>query len=461
MIRLVVSMLSVCLVAGCGGDDGTCDPVAQAGCDDGFVCEQVAEGEPACFRPVLVRGSVFDLTDDGAIEGAHVVALDVNGASTSSVAITDGDGNYELAIPSTRDAEGAPAPLELTLRASGAGYQTFPSGVRQALPIDTASSTSTDAGLIVQSALTEIGLLPVVAGSGTGSISGTVEVPPNGAGVLVVAETSSGTGAVTGHVAVVSREGEYRIFNVPAGSYAVVGYAQGVNYEMASAEVTEGADTVVDLGLNDVATGTVTGTVQIVNAPGGSKTSVILVVESTFDDVIERGQTVPGLRDPAPGIAVNIDGTYTITGVPVGRYVALAAFENDSLVRDPDTSIGGTSTLHIEVTAGATTTVEGFKVTEALEIFAPGATAAEEVTGAPTFRFADDSSEDEYFIEVFDSFGTLVWDTSIVGQSADPSVLYEGPALQAGMYYQFRATSIKDTVPLSRTEDLRGVFFMP
>ncbi|HUH03049.1 MAG TPA: hypothetical protein VML75_13725 [Kofleriaceae bacterium] len=104
--------------------------------------------------------------------------------------------------------------------------------------------------------------------------------------------------------------------------------------------------------------------------------------------------------------------------------------------------------------------MEGFKVTEALEIFAPGATLAEAVTGPPTFRWAD-SSEDTYLIEVFDSFGERIWDSSIAGQSGDPSLLYEGPALQAGMYYQFRATSSKDGVPLSRTEDLRGVFFMP
>mgnify|MGYP003512945731 CR=1 FL=1 len=32
------------------------------------------------------------------------------------------------------------------------------------------------------------------------------------------------------------------------------------------------------------------------------------------------------------------------------------------------------------------------------------------------------------------------------------------PALEAGMIYQFRATSIKDGVPISSTEDLKGVF---
>jgi hypothetical protein len=38
-------------------------------------------------------------------------------------------------------------------------------------------------------------------------------------------------------------------------------------------------------------------------------------------------------------------------------------------------------------------------------------------------------------------------------------VPYEGPALEPGTLYQFRATSIKQGgTPLARTEDLRGVF---
>jgi hypothetical protein len=38
------------------------------------------------------------------------------------------------------------------------------------------------------------------------------------------------------------------------------------------------------------------------------------------------------------------------------------------------------------------------------------------------------------------------------------SAEYGGPALTPGMYYRFRATSWKDGSPISRTEDLRGVF---
>lgn len=44
--------------------------------------------------------------------------------------------------------------------------------------------------------------------------------------------------------------------------------------------------------------------------------------------------------------------------------------------------------------------------------------------------------------------------------NAPVTVTYAGPTLEPGMVYQFRAVSIKDGVPISSTEDLRGVFFL-
>jgi len=50
---------------------------------------------------------------------------------------------------------------------------------------------------------------------------------------------------------------------------------------------------------------------------------------------------------------------------------------------------------------------------------------------------------------------------------SSPSMTYGGPPLQTGMYYQWRVTSLKANThggaecELSRSEDLRGVFFLP
>src|SRR5690606_4586838 len=148
-------------------------------------------------------------------------------------------------------------------------------------------------------------------------------------------------------------------------------------------------------------------------------------------------------------------------GVPDGKYVVLAAFENDGLVRDPDTSIGGTELVHIEVAGADLTLSQSFKITGALAVFSPGAEGAEGVSGAPVFEWEDDSSEDGYDVTVYDALGELVWQTSGAfdpGGSKPATVTYAGPALTPGMYYQFRAVSIKDGVPISSTEDLKGVF---
>ena len=65
----------------------------------------------------------------------------------------------------------------------------------------------------------------------------------------------------------------------------------------------------------------------------------------------------------------------------------------------------------------------------------PGAEQPETVDATPTSEWADDSVE---------------WVT----------VEYGGPALEVGMYYQWSATSVKKDVPITTTEDLRGLFYL-
>jgi hypothetical protein len=231
----------------------------------------------------------------------------------------------------------------------------------------------------------------------------------------------------------------------------------------------DAALTGVQLHELDTATTTVSGNVQLVNAPGGSMTSVILVVEDTFDENAARGEAPRGLRSPTIG-APNVTGAFSIMGVPAGKYVVLAAYENDDLVRDPDTNISGTDFVHIEVTAGEPTLElsDGFKVTGALGTVAPGVDGPEAVTEKPDLVWADDSSEDGYDLRVFDALGNEVWqklELPPVKGDSTVTVKYEGP-LEAGMYYQFRVTSWREPgkgerAPISTTEDLRGVFYLP
>lgn len=185
----------------------------------------------------------------------------------------------------------------------------------------------------------------------------------------------------------------------------------------------------------------------------------------TYNEGLERGPVPLGLRAPEAPETPSIAGEFSIDGVPPGRYKVLAAFENDLLVRDPDTGIAGTAIVEIEVADAGVSLSDAFKVTEHLAVVSPGRDAPEVVTGTPTFVFADDASEDRYEVIVLDAYGDLVWqDLEVPGVSGSEvvEVEYGGPALQRGRYYQFRATSIRETPnsssPISRTEDQRGVF---
>jgi hypothetical protein len=441
------------MVVGCGGDDDSgaapkaCSVAEQTGCEQGLVCEPVAGRDPiasGCFAPIAVKGRVFDNLSSLPIASARVVARDANDAVVSSVALTAVDGTYQLNVPVRRlDAEGTPEETQYTLRADAAGFLSFPRAPRVALPVEVSQATGTPK--VVQNAATDIGLIPLPNAAELGSVSGRVLSDAPG-GTLIVA------GGATG---IADRDGAYTVFNVPAGQTAVAGYAASVNLASVTADIRSGATTEgVDLGVLSAAAATVSGSVQIVNASGGASTSVILVVEDTFVETIARGEAPIGLR------ATNVTGSWSIPNVPDGKYVVLAAFENDDLVRDPDTSIGGTAIQHITVTAPGAS-VPGFKVTGALAVISPGADATDRVSGTPRFIWEDDSSEDGYHVELYDAFGTLIWQTEgafDMGGSRPAEVAYSGPALTAGMIYQFRATSRKANVAISRTEDLKGVF---
>lgn len=474
--RVLLISFGAAPLVGCGSDDepqqqpgtlgSTCDPDRSV-CKEGLVCEAASEGDHRCYEELVLRGQVESTVDSAPIKGARVMAVDEEGSPVSDVAETDAEGHYELAVPAARDESGAPASAKFTLRAAAQDYQAFTNGARVALPIDARDATKDGAEFVVENPLTTIDLVPL-PDADRSTIKGTVVTLASHAnapvgGLLVVA--SGAAGAVSG---LSDKSGGFEIFNVPAGSHELKAYGAGIQIE--SKSVSVGADPLAGVELHEVdgATTTVSGSVQIVNAPGGSRTSVILVVEDTFDPDAIRGEAPRGLRSPKAG-APNVSGGFSITGVPAGKYVVLAAYENDDLVRDPDTAISGTDIVHIEVSAGETakTIEQSFKVTAALATESPGSDAPEAVTGKPDLVWQDDSSEDGYDLRVFDALGNEVWSSlglPAVKGSAKVTAPYKGP-LDPGMYYQFRVTSWRDSkgsqTPISTTEDLRGVFYLP
>ncbi|HEY0135904.1 MAG TPA: hypothetical protein VGB85_17585, partial [Nannocystis sp.] len=474
-------------VAAADTPDPEDDKDPQPICAPGLVCDPVVDSDDhVCGAALQIRGRVEDSLTGLGIEAALVAALNENGEPVTDVAATDSCGDYVLPIRVRRNPDGSFAEsLKWTLIASARNYQPFPAGPRPALPIDLSEAVPNPDGPepalaskdaeddadppmtytveVIDTAATSVALIPLGAAAQGVSVSGSVGA--DAAGTLVVAEG----GAAPAPYAIADASGAFTLFNVQSGAVEVRGYRQGV--ELAPAPVTVAAADVVDVDLAIVtvdvaALGTVTGSIGIVNAPGGSMTSVVLVPSSVYNAGLERGPVPLGLRDPPPPATPDVTGQFTLTGVPAGTYKVLVAFENDSLVRDPDEGISGTQIQEITLAAGQMLPVaEGFKVTEALAIVGPGKDGPEAVAATPTLTWVDDSSEDGYDVVVYDALGNLVWETEVAGVSGSDNVelAYAGPALVSGMYYQFRVTSWREVqnkrLNIARTEDLRGVFY--
>jgi len=445
-------------------------------CEEGLVCEPVDNASGyVCGAPLEIRGMVIDALSEAPIADALVAALDETGTPVGDSTRSDANGNYVLQVAARRDPSGELASaIKWTMFSAAVDYAPFPGGIRPAIPVDATGAIeetvegdedSEDRTIeVIENITTTVALLPLAEGGGytvTGVVGG--EEP---GGTLVVAEGGEGVGRYS----IADSSGKYVVFNVPAGAISMRGYRMGLELEPTPVDVVDADVAEVDLavvaeGVDELST--LAGSVNIVNAAGGSVTSVVMVPNSVFDTVLERGPVPMGLRAPAPPAAPNIASSFTIAGVPSGTYKVLAAFENDLVVRDPDTSIGGTTLQEVAVPRGAGTTSveESFKVTQALSVLSPGAEAPEWVDAAPDLVWADDSSEDGYHLWVYDAFGELVWEVAEVPRvtgSAEVRVAWDGPALTPGMAYQFRVASYHDEgeqVFISKTEDLRGVFY--
>jgi hypothetical protein len=432
----------VWLAAACGNKNKECT-VGDA-CDNGQVCESYTDTSgthAACFAPTTLKGKITNAQTGAAVQGARVIAIDGDThAAVSAASISDASGNYEVRITAPRMSGVDKA---FTLRVSAAGFEEFPSGIRVALPIMVAFADPQGAAAIdgpQDVALSP--LSPAPAGSIAGKVSGM-----QAAGVLVVAD--NGTNAIS---SVSDSDGNYVLFNVPDGTYAVRGYFVGVNYAPADGVVVAGArKDGVDLAASGAASGALTGTLSYVAGAGTSTTTaVVLRLKSTRE-------VPPGLQ-----VAAMNSTPYQLEKIPDGTYEVVAAYPNDQLVKDPDPGQAGTITPVVTFAGGNTVDVGSFKITTPVNMTAPDASA--KVGGNPTFTWAAYPQTYQYKIEVFDSEGTPIWQPANIDGGLT-SLTYAGSvALQPGSYYQWRITSFANPTgstpvrPISQSEDLRGVW---
>ncbi len=457
---ILIVVLAFC---GCpGSGPQTCKLTDATPCTSGEVCERVKDnGNPYCFQPVLLQGTVKVLGSSTVIANAEVTAVDVNGLPTGSIAKSDTDGAWSLRIETERsDEKGTPIFRTVMLRAAAQDFQSFPSGVRTSLPIDTSAAKAASEGKprVLTNSLTALSLAALDdADKGYKAVSGTVELTA-GQPALVVLEGSRT------HTTNPDGSGAFRIFNVAPGTYKAQAYGKGSNYTAVDVTAVAGSDTTgVMLKKNGVASATMTGSVNLVAAANPAGTSVVMAVESTFIEVLARGELVPGLRAPQTSTP-NLSGSYSISGIPDGKYVVLAGFENDGNVRDPDPLISGTQLARVTVANGTVNASPSFKVTGAIQMVSPGASdAVEEVSAAPTFSWKPYSSAKTYGLVVFSALGVKIWENLSVldAKNAEGNIAlpYSGPALKPGVVYQWRVIAKGNAQnPISMTEDLKGLF---
>ncbi|HQM84858.1 MAG TPA: hypothetical protein PLD55_09285 [bacterium] len=436
----------------------SCDPEATEPCEGEKVCEPVfEETNYGCFPRLRVSGKVFNLESEmyEPVEGATVVGMFTSGISTDTI-LTDSLGNYEFFVRMLRNNMGLPVTKEaLTLSVSAMGFEQVPGILRPSLPITFENVSCSDSMCNIHSGFLSIGLYPLDDSVLRYKING--KISEKKGGVLIIAEFDFSPCPL----AYTDENGEFSIFNVPAGDYSLRAYVKDKNYSTETVTVVDKDIDGVELDLLETPLSTLSGSVNIVNAPGGSKTSIVLIPASTFIESFSKGILAPGLRAPDYGIEPNVSGNYTITGIPDGKYYVLAAFENDLLVRDPDPNIAGTQILKVTFPADGPVydiSIGNFKVTEAIPIIFPGAEGPELISEPPLFQWERDASATKYIVNVYTAQGTVQW-TKEVPKTDDAvmSVQYDGPALKG--FYQWIVVSYKNTAPISMSEDLLGIFY--
>jgi hypothetical protein len=294
-------------------------------------------------------------------------------------------------------------------------------------------------------------------------------------GLLIIAENSADHSKYT---AVSGPHGHFVLFNLPYGTYTLVSYREGYTQPDPVSSVLN-ADTSaksVNLIVNKVTGGTLTGSVQCVATSGPATVDVALLDSATFS-------TIPGLT-----VQTDASTNYTITNIPPGRYLAWASFKNDGYVIDPD-DIFKHGYPMVTFTASGGVQTRTFTITGAITLISPTNDAdyvypAMADSLVPLFSWKKESSYSsvkEYIIEVKDFNGNVMWggydrttgaiNHEQISQSVTVQKRYNFdqqnvPALVPGVIYQWKVYADDDAAAgvqtlLSSSEDLMGLFMVP
>lgn len=398
---------------------------------------QCSKDDPAPAKG-KITGSVTDVNTGSGLEGASVIVFDATSNSPQATTVTDASGDYTIEVDKGT----------YFLKFYKQGYLSMPPSGIDPVAFDILQGTSVDQPAeMTPSDLAAAGFIKgkIINTSGTTG------------GILVIAE-----GSGFAYSGVSDNDGNYTIFNVPAGAYEVKAYLAEYSSDAANATVTANTETnEVNLTLTKNANGQVDGTFKVI-----SQTTIATPPATMKISLVHSltGETVPGLTLSLP---YSSSISFSFSSVPDGNYIVRATYENDYIVIDPDyitkfgdykVSLSSGVADPVSVDIVATSAVIPSSPTNEMSTTAPIAAPVK-----PTFSWSAYPSTSDYVIEVTDATtGQVVWGgftntdgvitKNIVIESNVTSVEFnfDGTAsvdaLTPGKIYRWRVYASKDNV---------------
>jgi hypothetical protein len=189
-----------------------------------------------------ITGKVTDLSSGATLADVHVIVFNSSSNAPENTVTTNASGDYTVEV----------SPGTYFLKFYKQGYIALPSPGMEAISFSVAAAETIDQPAEMSaSAVTDTGWITGKVSAGSAAM----------AGVLVVAE---GNGEAYSGLS--DHEGNYTIFNVPAGSYDVKGYTSAYSTTVAPALVSSGSETTdINLNLTQNATGNIDGTFKVIS----------------------------------------------------------------------------------------------------------------------------------------------------------------------------------------------------
>ncbi|MCK9994947.1 MAG: hypothetical protein KAH56_01565 [Candidatus Krumholzibacteria bacterium] len=432
MVLAIMTTLTI-YVAGCGGDD---DPVTP----------------PAPPDPTVLEVVVRSAADSSLVENSNVVLYQAENNEAVLRGMTDADGMVRFDIEVGN----------YFLNISAQGYNAIPPENIAPIPFFVAAEDTTVEGI----------LLNVLENAGnTGYVEGFVVPAVNNFLILAESQTTQEKYATAS-----GPDGFFILYNMPFGTYDMDALKSGYQMdEPVTASISAQAE------------------VDTVSIPVSEYQGSLLKGSVTFlaseNSTVDITLLDPETRAVVPGLSVMSDVSglnYRIESIPDGDYIAWASLKNDGYVIDPDWLFKNPGGLDISFATSDSLELN-FSVTGAITILSPTNPADSTYafmadSQVPTFTWVAYPSAKEYFIEVRDHSGNVLWG----GFNADgtvnhdfiaadaTSVVYDfdsrpgTPALEPGKIYQWKLWADKGTQGdsfveqlISSSEDLRGIFQVP